>query len=48
MQNSINDTVEKLVKAKKKLTDSIASLQSQNLKLVKKLTAGTTAVSHRI
>ena len=45
-----NDTVKKLVMSNKTLADSIASLQAQNLKLikpVKKLTAGPPAVSTR-
>ena len=44
-----NDTVEKLVMTNKTLTDSIASLQAHNLKLVnlvKNLTAGTPAVTN--
>ena len=44
-----NDTVEKLVMTNKTLTDSIASLQAHNLKLVnlvKNLTSGTPAVTN--
>ena len=43
-----NDTVEKLVMINKTLTDSIASIQAQNLKLVnivEKLTEGTPAAA---
>ena len=44
-----NDTVEKLVIVNKTLTDLISSLQVHDLKLIKlikKLTAGTPAVSN--
>ena len=40
-----NDTFEKLVMSNKTVTDSIACIQAQNMKL-EKLTAGTPAVSN--